>query len=313
MATYNGEKFIEEQLDSIRGQTLKVDEVLICDDCSTDDTIHIITNYIRGYQLDNWKVIQNDMNLGHYQTFLNLTLQASGDYVFFSDQDDIWNENKVKIMMGYLQLPNNSMVYCQSNFIDENNNLIKSPKVSDDVVISPLKSLLKKWPSGYQSAYKNTVLQDIVSGKYRIEHAYEFHDVLFGMLASAYGNVVKVDMILDQHRVHSNNVTFSNQSKSLQQSLEERVSYYNKMRQRYSYTYETYKKIGCKHHDSKIIKNYIILYTDRIDFVNNRSLTSLSRSLQRLSYYNGVRGFISDFVYAFRVNNLFTKIRRYLK
>ena len=60
MATYNGHKYIVEQLDSIRNQSLKVDEVVICDDQSSDDTVSIIRNYIEKYKLDNWKVTVNE-------------------------------------------------------------------------------------------------------------------------------------------------------------------------------------------------------------------------------------------------------------
>ena len=89
MATYNGSQFIIEQLDSIKNQTFQPDEVIICDDCSTDDTVSIVSNYISNNGLDNWKLYVNEQNLGHYKTFLKLSQLATNEYVFFSDQDDI--------------------------------------------------------------------------------------------------------------------------------------------------------------------------------------------------------------------------------
>ena len=62
MATYNGEEFIEKQLESIRNQSLKPDEVIICDDCSTDSTERIIVDFIKKYNLLTWKYERNTEN-----------------------------------------------------------------------------------------------------------------------------------------------------------------------------------------------------------------------------------------------------------
>ncbi len=65
MATYNGEKYLIEQLDSLRNQTLSADEVIFCDDCSKDATPSMIREYIMNYHLeDKWRFIQNEKNLG---------------------------------------------------------------------------------------------------------------------------------------------------------------------------------------------------------------------------------------------------------
>ncbi|MCC9882242.1 glycosyltransferase, partial [Streptococcus agalactiae] len=91
MATYNGEKFISEQLDSIRQQTLKPDYVLLRDDCSTDETVNVVNNYIAKHELEGWKIVKNDKNLGWRLNFRQLLIDVLAyevDYVFFSDQDD---------------------------------------------------------------------------------------------------------------------------------------------------------------------------------------------------------------------------------
>ena len=62
MATYNGEKYLYEQLDSIRCQTMPPDEVIICDDCSKDSTVNMIQEYIDKYQLKHWNVYENEKN-----------------------------------------------------------------------------------------------------------------------------------------------------------------------------------------------------------------------------------------------------------
>lgn len=69
MAVYNGEKYLIEQLDSIRKQTYLIDEVILIDDVSTDNSYELIHQYIDGYKLINWKLIKNENNLGYRKNF----------------------------------------------------------------------------------------------------------------------------------------------------------------------------------------------------------------------------------------------------
>lgn len=104
MATYNGEKFIIEQLDSLRTQTMIPNEVIICDDCSIDNTVILIEQYIKKYNLKNsWKLIVNEQNLGYADNFCKATALAEGDYIFFADQDDIWEKTKIEIMLKIME------------------------------------------------------------------------------------------------------------------------------------------------------------------------------------------------------------------
>jgi glycosyltransferase involved in cell wall biosynthesis len=99
MATYNGMEYLKEQLDSVAGQSLPVDEVIIRDDCSTDGTAQFVNSYIRDNDLENWRLEVNDSNLGYKRTFTILLHEASNDVIFPADQDDIWENEKVKIML----------------------------------------------------------------------------------------------------------------------------------------------------------------------------------------------------------------------
>ena len=104
LATYNGEKFILDQLESIRKQTIKVDEVLISDDGSTDDTVRIIENYISKHNLaTNWYITQNKKNKGYAKNFFDTAIRASNNFIFFCDQDDIWELDKVEKMLDVLK------------------------------------------------------------------------------------------------------------------------------------------------------------------------------------------------------------------
>ena len=84
MATYNGEKYLYEQLDSIRCQTMPPDEVIICDDCSKDSTVNMIQKYIDKYQLKHWNVYENEKNKGYSKNFSDALKLAKGDIIFLS-------------------------------------------------------------------------------------------------------------------------------------------------------------------------------------------------------------------------------------
>lgn len=96
MATYNGSKYLEEQLESLRIQTQPIDEVLIFDDCSSDNTVLIAEQFIRKYSLNGWKVFRNEKNKGYRLNFLEGALLATKEVIFYCDQDDIWEKNKVE-------------------------------------------------------------------------------------------------------------------------------------------------------------------------------------------------------------------------
>ena len=92
MATYNGEKYLKEQLDSIYAQTYKDIEVIVCDDCSSDKTVEILDEYKEKYGL---KYYINEKNLGFKKNFEKAISLCSGDFIALADQDDIWIENKI--------------------------------------------------------------------------------------------------------------------------------------------------------------------------------------------------------------------------
>ncbi|MBB1063147.1 glycosyltransferase [Limosilactobacillus fastidiosus] len=98
ISTYNGEKYIKEQLDSIKNQTRKADEVLIFDDRSTDRTVKIVKQFINKNKLINWSIKINSRNKGWRKNFIEGIEQATGDIIFTCDQDDIWRVDKVEIM-----------------------------------------------------------------------------------------------------------------------------------------------------------------------------------------------------------------------
>lgn len=104
MAVYNGEKYLLEQLDSIRKQTYQPDEVIICDDVSFDSSPQMIQKYIEKYKLQGrWKLHINKRNLGYADNFYQGMQNAEGQFIFLCDQDDIWLTDKIEKMIQVME------------------------------------------------------------------------------------------------------------------------------------------------------------------------------------------------------------------
>lgn len=103
MSVYNGTQYLMEQLDSLRNQIRKCDELLVLDDCSTDETVVMVEEYIKKYNLCQWKVIKNEKNLGWKKNFYKGIYMATGDIIFPCDQDDIWEVDKIEVMANAME------------------------------------------------------------------------------------------------------------------------------------------------------------------------------------------------------------------
>lgn len=108
MTTYNGKRFLKDMMDSLRNQTRRIDELFIFDDNSTDETSVVIRDYIEQYNLQNWKLIVNDSNIGWEKNFLQGLSYATGDVIYPCDQDDIWHLDKIERMTSAFE--NNSKI-----------------------------------------------------------------------------------------------------------------------------------------------------------------------------------------------------------
>ena len=99
MATYNGAQYITEQLQSFVDQTRQPDELIITDDCSTDETENIVRKFS---ETAPFEVVffKNEKNLGYCGNFNAALMKSTGDLVFLSDQDDVWFPEKIEHMVG---------------------------------------------------------------------------------------------------------------------------------------------------------------------------------------------------------------------
>ena len=115
LCTYNGEKFIGQQIDSILNQTLKVDEIIVCDDGSSDRTIEILNQYSKNNP-NLFKIYQNEQNLKSVKNFEKAIQLCSGDIIFLSDQDDIWVNEKVEHYISYFDKNPNIKVLASNGY-----------------------------------------------------------------------------------------------------------------------------------------------------------------------------------------------------
>jgi len=118
MCTYNGESFLSDQLYSILDQNVPVDEIIICDDGSTDRTLQIIDRFIQKNKAPI-KCIRNTRNLGYTKNFEKAICLCSGDIIFLSDQDDIWMPDKVEKICDYFSRnPDKEYVFSNAMLIN---------------------------------------------------------------------------------------------------------------------------------------------------------------------------------------------------
>lgn len=133
LATYNGEKYLQEQLDSLLQQSFQDFQVLVRDDGSNDKTIELIEKNIQKYP-DKFKLIKDEMgNLGSSRSFMKLLEYSKSEFIMFCDQDDVWLPNKIELSLNKIielekEYTSNTplLVFSDLKVVDENLNTIKN-------------------------------------------------------------------------------------------------------------------------------------------------------------------------------------------
>ncbi|MCX7680010.1 MAG: glycosyltransferase family 2 protein [Spirochaetes bacterium] len=111
MATYNGEKYLREQLDSLYNQTYKNIEVVVCDDCSHDGTAEILEEYRKRHGLQYYV---NQKRVGFVKNFEYAISRCNGDYIALCDQDDVWLPHKIERLVEAI---NGHMLVCSDLYL----------------------------------------------------------------------------------------------------------------------------------------------------------------------------------------------------
>lgn len=124
LATYNGQKYLREQLDSILNQEYKNFNLIISDDFSTDSTRDILKEYEN--KDERIKVIYQEKNIGSNANFEFLLTQVQSEYYMFSDQDDVWKRDKVRLSIEAIENHGVDLVYTDLEVVDENLKIINN-------------------------------------------------------------------------------------------------------------------------------------------------------------------------------------------
>lgn len=198
ICTYNGANFLREQLDSIIYQTYPVYEIIVQDDCSQDATLEIIKEYQEIYP--SILLFQNKKNKGFCANFLTAFYLASGDYIASCDQDDIWENDKLEILIN--QMGDSTLIFSNSRIIPRDKDVFVYSKVPN---ISVFQLLLKPYIPGHQILFSAKVVKNL---EFFINHSYPY-DYLIVLLSSLKGSIKYVDRPLVKWRRHENATTFS--------------------------------------------------------------------------------------------------------
>lgn len=210
LATYNGEKFLSEQLDSLLGQKFQDFKILIRDDGSTDSTVDIIEEYAKKYP-EKITVIKGTATGSACRNFFRLIEAASDDYVVFCDQDDVWLPEKIEktyLKMKELEAENKGLpllVHSDLSVVDEKLNVLSHSFFSFQAI------------SPERDKFNNLLMQNNVTGctvminREMLLLAKEaptecvMHDWWLGLLASAFGKSAYISEPLMLYRQHGKN------------------------------------------------------------------------------------------------------------
>lgn len=216
IATYNGAKYLRAQLDSILLQLRENDEIVISDDGSTDSTLDIINSY----QDTRIRLFFNTQEHGYTKNFENAIRHARGEYIFLSDQDDVWYHNKIVLMCEYLRT--HALVISDALYTDEFLNSYNCTFFEKRGMRNGLiKNILKVSALGATMAFRKEILLHLLPfppNQYLCPH-----DYWIVCVAEAFYSVYRLPFPLIKYRRHLN--TTSNGGIKSDKSLKFKVIY----------------------------------------------------------------------------------------
>lgn len=209
LATYNGEKYLAEQMDSILNQTYTNINLIISDDCSTDKTREILEHYKQ--KDDRVSVYYQEKNLGYVKNFEFLLRKVEHNFYMLSDQDDVWLPEKIEKSFNKLKKENADLVFTDLEVVDENLNTIHH---SFNELM-----LLDKKIKKYINTYKLNYLYNCITGctimskrkfiekilPFPVDSKYMIHDYWIGLVISLNGKLIYIPEKYIKYRQHGNN------------------------------------------------------------------------------------------------------------
>lgn len=133
MTTYNAGNRVVSQLASIMQQTMIPDEIIICDDRSTDNTIELVREFAKEHDQIKWTIVVNEQNMGWKKNFAKAICMAESEVIFLADQDDFWHSRKIEKMSTVLERrPEIKALACKYYRIDDDTFINEKPLEADD-------------------------------------------------------------------------------------------------------------------------------------------------------------------------------------
>ncbi|MCL2797670.1 MAG: glycosyltransferase [Firmicutes bacterium] len=313
-------------LSSLLTQTRAPDEVLIFDDRSTDSSVQLIESFIKANCLD-WELHINESNKGWRFNFYDAVQRASGDIIFFADQDDIWCENKIEVMSGIME--RNGGIFCLCgglHLIDAQNNAYtrkNSIKTCGDKYDYRVRRLsfyedlqVFHWNSRLGCAM--AIRRELSARLPKFERHKEFaHDMWAVNTAAVLGGCFAVNFPAVKYRIHDKNATaayctelrnantaktryaFRERIRIKREALSHNLKYLTLLAESFSDN-----ETGIDKRNYKKLMRVVRFYKKRISLLQNRRrFFAFFGTLRYLDYYVrylGIRQLAADFVYAVR-------------
>ena len=209
MATYNGGRFIAEQLASLGKQTLLPLELVVNDDGSTDKTIELIEEFARTAPFPV-KIFRNEQRLGYADNFLHAASRCAGDLIAFCDQDDLWMSSKLEICSREFQDPDVLLCVHSGELFGHGVAAgAKCPGYDKRRVFNPLTIYPLLSSYGFAMLIRKTLLTITNNGSRVPSNAWEAHlahDKWMWFLASVFGKIVLLPEVLVLYRQHDSNL-----------------------------------------------------------------------------------------------------------
>ena len=212
LCTYNGRRFLPEQLDSLLAQTYPNLEIVVSDDCSSDDTLAILERYKRRDR--RMKIAVNTENLGFAHNFERALRLCQGAYVAPCDQDDVWLPEKIAALVEIIG--EHSLAYCDSSLVDENGRPLGCrmsqivPTVSTD---DPAPFAFGNCVSGHAMLFRRELLDRALPAPPAF-----FYDWWIAAVAASAAGVLFCNRSLVLHRQHGGNVTDARMAEMLEEA-----------------------------------------------------------------------------------------------
>ncbi len=209
MSTYNGEKYIKEQIESLLSQTYRNIEIYIRDDGSKDNTIKIIKNY---KEKNNNIILKEGKNIGFINSFFELlNLCNDADYYAYCDQDDVWMNDKIERAVKFLGKTDENkpaLYFSNSDYYDSDMNFLATAEKNK--IYNFRNSLVECVTQGMTMVINNKTRQTIIENR---PETCLFHDWWTYMICSGFGQIVYDDKSLVKYRRHNKSVTVEGKSK----------------------------------------------------------------------------------------------------